>query len=62
MFGKRFLMSVEGRHLEDIKALPDVVSQIDLAKLASLKQAGTRRRVRAGFAGEPRCPSATGGA
>ena len=37
MVGKRFLMSVEGRHLDDIKALRDVVSQIDLAKLAALK-------------------------
>jgi hypothetical protein len=37
VINKRFLLSVEGRHLDDIKALHEVVTHIDLAKLASLK-------------------------
>ena len=37
MVGKRFLMSVEGRKIDDIKVLHDVVARIDLAKLASLQ-------------------------
>ena len=37
MDGKRFLMSVHGRHLDDIKTLRDVVAQIDTAKLAAPK-------------------------
>jgi hypothetical protein len=37
MVGKRFLMSVEGRKIDDIKTLHDVVAKIDLAKLAALQ-------------------------
>ncbi|MEO7271045.1 MAG: hypothetical protein ABI211_03470 [Vicinamibacterales bacterium] len=37
MVGKRFLLSVEGRHIDDIKLLHDVVGKIDLAKLAGLQ-------------------------
>ncbi len=35
--GKRFLVQVEGRDLDDIKALHTVLEQTDLGKLASLK-------------------------
>jgi hypothetical protein len=37
MINKRFLMSLEGRHLDDIKTLHNVVTKIDLAKLAAMK-------------------------
>jgi len=37
MVGKRFLLSIEGRKIADIKTLHDVVGKIDLAKLASLQ-------------------------
>jgi len=37
MVGKRFLLSVEGRKINDIKQLHDIVGKIDLAKLASLQ-------------------------
>jgi hypothetical protein len=37
MIDKRFLTSLEGRHLDDIKTLRDVVTKIDLAKLAAMK-------------------------
>lgn len=35
--GKRYILSVEGRNVEDIKVLHDVVGKIDLAKLAAMK-------------------------
>jgi hypothetical protein len=34
---KRFLLSVEGDHLDDIKTLRDVVTKIDMARLAEMK-------------------------
>jgi hypothetical protein len=34
---KRFLMTAEGRHLDDIKTLRDVVTHIDIAKLAAMQ-------------------------
>ena len=34
---KRFIVSVEGRHVEDIRVLHDVFSKIDLDKLANMK-------------------------
>jgi hypothetical protein len=34
---KRFLMSIEGDHIDDIKTLRDVVGKIDLTKLAEMK-------------------------
>jgi hypothetical protein len=37
MVGKRFLLSIEGRKIDDIKQLHAVVGKIDLAKLASLQ-------------------------
>jgi hypothetical protein len=37
VINKRFLMSLEGRHLEDIKMLRDVVTHVDVAKLAAMK-------------------------
>lgn len=35
--GKRFLLSVEGDEIDDVKVLHEFVSQMDLGKLASLK-------------------------
>ena len=35
--GKRFILTVEGRNVDDIKALHDVIGRIDLAKLAAMK-------------------------
>ena len=35
--GKRYILSVEGRNVEDIKVLHDVVGKIDLGKLAAMK-------------------------
>ena len=35
--GKRFILTVEGRNVDDIKALHAIVGQVDLAKLAELK-------------------------
>ena len=35
--GKRFILTVEGRNVDDIKALHDVVGRLDLAKLAAMK-------------------------
>ena len=35
--GKRFILTVEGRNVDDIKALHDVVGKLDLAKLAAMK-------------------------
>jgi hypothetical protein len=35
--GKRFLVSIEGNDIDDVKALREVVGKIDLAKLAALK-------------------------
>jgi hypothetical protein len=37
VINKRFLMTAEGRHLDDIKTLRDAVTHIDLAKLAAMK-------------------------
>ena len=34
---KRFILTVEGRNVDDIKALHDVVGRLDLAKLAAMK-------------------------
>jgi hypothetical protein len=34
---KRFLMSIEGNHLDDIKTLHEVAAKVDLAKLAAMK-------------------------
>ena len=34
---KRFILTVEGRNVDDIKALHDVVGKLDLAKLAAMK-------------------------
>jgi hypothetical protein len=35
--GKRFLLTVNGRNVDDIKALHEVVGNVDLAKLAAMK-------------------------
>ena len=35
--GKRFILTVEGRNVDDIKVLHDIVGKIDLAKLAAMK-------------------------
>ncbi len=35
--GKRYILTVEGRNVDDIKVLRDVVGKIDLPKLAALK-------------------------
>jgi type II secretory pathway pseudopilin PulG len=35
--GKRYILTVEGRNVEDIKVLHDVVGKIDLARLAAMK-------------------------
>jgi hypothetical protein len=35
--GKRYILTVEGRNVEDLKVLHDVVGKIDLAKLAAMK-------------------------
>lgn len=37
LVGKRFLVQIEGRHLDDTKALHDLAGKIDMAKLAALK-------------------------
>lgn len=37
VIGKRFLMSIEGDRVDDIKTLRDVVGKIDMAKLAAMK-------------------------
>jgi hypothetical protein len=37
VINKRFLMSIEGDHVDDIKARRDVVSRIDLTKRAAMK-------------------------
>jgi hypothetical protein len=37
VINKRFLMSAEGRHLDDIKTLRDAVTHVDVAKLAAMK-------------------------
>ena len=34
---RRFLLSIEGNHLDDIKTLHDVAAKIDVAKLSDLK-------------------------
>jgi hypothetical protein len=35
--GKRFILTVEGRNVDDIKVLHDIVAKIDLARLAAMK-------------------------
>jgi hypothetical protein len=35
--GKRFILSVEGRNVNDIKVLHDIIGKIDLPKLAAMK-------------------------
>ena len=35
--GKRYILTVEGRNVDDIKVLHDVVGKIDLARLAAMK-------------------------
>ena len=35
--GKRYILTVEGRNVEDIKALHDIIDKIDLARLAAMK-------------------------
>jgi hypothetical protein len=35
--GKRFILTVEGRKVDDLKVLHDVVGKIDLARLAAMK-------------------------
>jgi hypothetical protein len=35
--GKRFILTVEGRNVDDIKVLHDTIGKIDLAKLAAMK-------------------------
>jgi hypothetical protein len=35
--GKRFLLTVEGNNIDDIKALHEIVSKVDVGKLAALK-------------------------
>jgi hypothetical protein len=37
LVGKRFLLSIEGNNIDDVKALHAVASKIDLTKLAALK-------------------------
>lgn len=37
LVGKRFLVQIEGRHLDDTKPLHDLAGKIDMAKLAALK-------------------------
>ncbi len=37
LVGKRFLLTIEGRGIDDAKALHDVASRVDMAKLAALK-------------------------
>ena len=34
---KRYILSVQGRNVEDIKVLHDVVGKLDLARLAAMK-------------------------
>jgi hypothetical protein len=35
--GKRFLLTVEGNNIDDVKALHEIVSKVDVGKLAALK-------------------------
>lgn len=35
--GKRFILTVEGRNVDDIKVLHDVVGKVDVARLAAMK-------------------------
>jgi hypothetical protein len=35
--GKRFILTVEGRNVDDIKVLHDIVGKMDLARLAAMK-------------------------
>jgi hypothetical protein len=35
--GKRFILTVEGRNVDDIKVLRDIVGTVDLPKLAAMK-------------------------
>ncbi len=35
--GKRFILTVEGRNVDDIKVLHDIIGKIDLARLAAMK-------------------------
>lgn len=35
--GKRYILTVEGRNVEDINALHDIIDKIDLARLAAMK-------------------------
>jgi hypothetical protein len=37
LVGKRFIVTLEGRNVDDIKVLHEVVGRIDMAKLAALK-------------------------
>jgi hypothetical protein len=37
LVGKRFLLQIEGRQIEDIKVLHDVAGKIDMGRLAALK-------------------------
>lgn len=37
LVGKRFLLQIEGRQIDDIKVLHDVAGKIDMGKLAALK-------------------------
>lgn len=37
VINKRFLMSLEGRHLDDMKTLREVATHVDVAKLAAMK-------------------------
>ena len=35
--GKRFILTVEGRNVDDIKVLHDVIGKVDMARLAAMK-------------------------
>ena len=35
--GKRYILTVEGRNVDDIKVLHDIVGKVDLPKLAAMK-------------------------
>jgi hypothetical protein len=35
--GKRYILTVEGRDIDGIKVLHDVIGKVDLAKLAAMK-------------------------
>jgi hypothetical protein len=37
LVGKRFLLSIEGRNIDDVKALHAIAGKIDMARLAALK-------------------------